>query len=385
MKKVIARLTARPMGAAETETLRQDAEYWYRRIHNCDMAYPLCVRLAMAGDEEARFECAEMLFHGAGTEENKAAAFLLFSGLPAERFPGVHFYLGLCYERGMAVGQDYRKAFRHFTAGAETGDVLCLTQLGTMYGKGNYVEKDAAKAAEYYRRASEAGDALGTTDLAWCYANGEGVGKDLRKALTLYDSAAARREKHAMDELAHFDEYYGRPEGEKRFNRLDIRVYDGGAAARLWESGVCWDRVADINVDGQRLIDLILWKEAPYREREGKGPGSYVPVKASRLYEGLKAAATEGSYENEFGVYCCCCSCGEQGCWDVSFFVAETEDSVIWYAFRHEHTAWEYGLYFRFRKQQYARQLRRLKNAGGRMPDALPVRERTESNNNNIM
>ena len=122
--------------------------------------------------------------------------------------------------------QDYEKAFRYFMAGAKTGDVFCLTQLGTMYGKGHYVVKAPEKAAEFYLRASDGGDVLGTANLAWCYANGEGVEKDLSKALKLYDAAAARREEHAMDELAHFEEYYGCPEGEKRFNRLDIKVYD---------------------------------------------------------------------------------------------------------------------------------------------------------------
>ena len=374
MAKIKPELAFEPMDAAERESLRKEAEKW-KRSCNYDMAYPLYVRLAEAGDEEAKYACAEMLFHGAGREENKAAAFRLFSGLPAEKFPNLSFYLGLCYEQGTAVGQDYEKAFRYFMTGAEAGDVLCLTQLGTMYGKGHYVEKDPVKAAEYYLRASEGGDVLGTTDLAWCYANGEGVEKDLHKALTLYDAAAARREEHARDELAHFEEYYGCPEGEKRFNRLDIKIYDGEDAGRIWEIGF-GGRVADITIDGRRLIDMLLEKEAPYWEEEGKEYGGYSPVKAEWLYDDLMRATADGNYESRFAVYCCCCECGQPGCWDVSFFVTETEDSVIWYGFQHAHRAWAYGLRFRFRKQQYDRQMRRLKNAERRVPDELPAQQR---------
>ena len=85
----------------------------------------------------------------------------------------------------MVVSQNYATAFRHFSAGAEAGDALCMTQLGTMYGKGNYVERDPWKAAEYYRRASEEGDVLGTSNLGWCYANGAGVEKDLKEEVIL--------------------------------------------------------------------------------------------------------------------------------------------------------------------------------------------------------
>ena len=211
MANVIPKPAFQPMSADEMETVRKEAEKW-KSYCNYDMAYPLFARLAKAGNEEAQYACAELMHYGAGTEENKNAAFLLFSGLSTEKFPHLSFYLGLYHEQGWAVPQDYEKAFRHFTAGADAGDVLCLTQLGTMYGKGNYVQKDPVKAFEYYRQAAEGGDILGTSNMAWFYANGEGVEKDLKKALELYEIAAAQREEHAMDELAHFEEYYGKPD-----------------------------------------------------------------------------------------------------------------------------------------------------------------------------
>ena len=214
MVNVRPRLKYVPMDDGETLTFRNEAEKWKKR-GAYGKAWPMYARLTTAGDENARFECAQMLFNGWGTKENKAAALVLFSGLATERFPLLNFYLGLYYEQGLFVVQDYEKAFRYYTAGAEAGDVLCLTQLGTMYGKGNYVDRDPERAAEFYRRASNAGDILGTANLGWCYANGEGVEMDLKKAKELYEIAAAGREEHAVDELAHFDEYYGRPDGEK--------------------------------------------------------------------------------------------------------------------------------------------------------------------------
>ena len=371
MAIITPKMTLRPLNSDEMTAVREEAEKW-RSYCNYDMAYPLLARLAKAGDDDARYACAELMHYGAGTEENKNAAFLLFSGLTADRFPHVLFYLGLYYENGWAVQQNYKKAFRYFTAGAEAGDPLCLTQLGTMYGKGNFVKKDPMKAFEYYRRASEDGDVLGTSNMAWCYANGEGVEKDLEKALELYEDAAAQREEHALDELAHFEEYYGRPDGVKRYNRLDIKIYDAREAEKIWDLENFWGRVADISIDGQRLIDLILREEAPYREKEGRNYSKYTLVKAGSLYDDLMEATKEGTYSNEFGVYACCCPCGESGCFDVSFFVTETDDSVIWHTFHHEHRSWPYHLRFRFRKGQYARQLRRLKNAERRPTDELP-------------
>ncbi len=207
MAKIRPKLVFVPMATDEIESVKIEAD----RRNGCrdySAAYPLYARLAKAGDEEARYTCAELVFYGAGTGENKNAAFLLFSGLPKDRFPHLYFYLGLYCEHGWSVPQNHRKAFGYFTAGAEAGDVLCLTQLGTMYGKGNYVEKNEVTAFDYYRRASEGGDVLGTSNMAWCYANGKGVERDTKKARELYEYAASRREVHAMDELEHFKEYY---------------------------------------------------------------------------------------------------------------------------------------------------------------------------------
>ena len=373
MVKVILRLAVKPMEAAEAQTMKKEMETW-QSYGNYGREFPPCARLALSGDREAMFECGQMLFNGWGTEENKAAALVLFSRLTTAEFPLLNFYLGLYYEQGLLVGQDYGKAFRYFAAGAKAGDPLCLTQLGTMYGKGNHVKKDPVKAADYYRRASEGGDVLGTSNLAWCYANGEGMEKDLKKALELYEYAASEGEAHAMDELAHFREYYGRPEGETRhYNRLDIKIFDSYEANELWDLSGYGGRVADIYVDGQYLRDMLLKEEEPYKEKTEYSDHPYGLIKASTLYDFLMEATEEGTYANEFGVHCCTCpACGEWGCNDVSFHVMETEDSVIWYGFHHENKGYPYHLRFRLRKRQYARQMRRLKNAENRPLDTLP-------------
>ena len=86
MAIITPKMTLRPLDPNEMTAVREEAEKW-RSYCNYDMAYPLLARLAKAGDDDARYACAELMHYGAGTEENKNAAFLLFSGLTADRFP----------------------------------------------------------------------------------------------------------------------------------------------------------------------------------------------------------------------------------------------------------------------------------------------------------
>ena len=68
-----------------------------------------------------------------------------------------NFGLGVCYETGKNVGQDYNEAVKYYTLAAEAGYADAQCNLGLCYLQGKGVEKDAAKAIEWFTKSAEQG------------------------------------------------------------------------------------------------------------------------------------------------------------------------------------------------------------------------------------
>src|SRR5579884_592908 len=71
--------------------------------------------------------------------------------------PAAQFTLGLAYERGHGVEQNYVEAFRWYKTAADHGDAPSQTNLGSMYASGEGVREDQAEAVKWYMRAAVQG------------------------------------------------------------------------------------------------------------------------------------------------------------------------------------------------------------------------------------
>jgi len=78
----------------------------------------------------------------------------------------------------------YRKA-------AEQGDGEAQNNIGVMYENGQGVWEDYAAAVEWYARAAEQGVPRAQNNLAIMYATGKGVAQDLFTAYIWFDIAAS--------------------------------------------------------------------------------------------------------------------------------------------------------------------------------------------------
>jgi TPR repeat protein len=81
---------------------------------------------------------------------------------------------------------------------AEQGSALAQAKLGVMYDEGKGVPQDYAAAASWYRKAAEQGDANAQVILGGKYALGEGVPEDYVIAHMWYNLAAAEGHKNAV-------------------------------------------------------------------------------------------------------------------------------------------------------------------------------------------
>jgi uncharacterized protein len=68
------------------------------------------------------------------------------------------FNLGVMYDEGAGLDQDYAIAARWYRKAADQGFVDAQTNLGMMYYEGQGIPRDLAAAAEWFRRAASQGD-----------------------------------------------------------------------------------------------------------------------------------------------------------------------------------------------------------------------------------
>ena len=102
------------------------------------------------------------------------------------------FNLGLMYEKGRGVPQDYAEAVKWYHLAAAQGDADAQVNLGAKYNYGLGVPQDYAEAIKWYHLAAAQGNASAQRDLGIMYAEGRGVIKDYAQAHMWFSLAAAR-------------------------------------------------------------------------------------------------------------------------------------------------------------------------------------------------
>ena len=88
------------------------------------------------------------------------------------------FNLGVMYDNGEGVPQDYNEAIKWFTKAAEQGDAKAQFNLGNVYYHEEGVPQDYKEAVKWYRKSAEQGDADAQAMVGACYAGGLGVTKN---------------------------------------------------------------------------------------------------------------------------------------------------------------------------------------------------------------
>ena len=89
------------------------------------------------------------------------------------------YNLGVMYDTGEGVPQDYKEAVRWYRLAAEQGHADAQYNLASMYDNGDGVPQDYKEAVRWYRLAAEQGNAKAQYNLANRYYFGEGVIKDI--------------------------------------------------------------------------------------------------------------------------------------------------------------------------------------------------------------
>lgn len=84
-------------------------------------------------------------------------AFAIFEKLANEGDASAQNILGMMYDNGYGVSQDYQKAFYWYSKAADNGVASAQYNLGLMYKNGYGVVQDFQKAFAWYSRAANQG------------------------------------------------------------------------------------------------------------------------------------------------------------------------------------------------------------------------------------
>jgi uncharacterized protein len=120
-----------------------------------------------------------------------AAAFQLFQPLAERGDASAQSNLGVMYEQGRGVAQNYREAMRWFRLAAVQGNASAQSNLGVMYYKGQGIAQDYGEAMKWYRLAAEQRNPEAQFNLGVMYEEGRGVAQDRVRAHMWYNLAAA--------------------------------------------------------------------------------------------------------------------------------------------------------------------------------------------------
>ncbi|MDI1318869.1 MAG: tetratricopeptide repeat protein [bacterium] len=131
--------------------------------------------------EEKKF--VDGLFKAMDELTKSTDKFLEISAAAAKGDREARYALAACYEDGIGVTADSRKALELFSALANQGHLESQFYMGVMYDKARGVSRDAVKAAEWYGKAAEGGLAVAQYNYAVFLAAGDGVPKNLAEAL----------------------------------------------------------------------------------------------------------------------------------------------------------------------------------------------------------
>jgi len=148
--------------------------------------------LAEQGNANAQFFLGVMYDKGRGVPQDYAEAVKWLRKAAEQGVAEAQYNLGVMYDRGLGVPQDYAEAVKWSRKAAEQGYAEAQFNLGVMHDIGLGVREDYAKAMKWFRKAAEQGNAKAQTNLGFMYVLGQSVPQDYAQAHMWFNLAASR-------------------------------------------------------------------------------------------------------------------------------------------------------------------------------------------------
>jgi len=125
-----------------------------------------------------------------GKMQHKSVAFIKLEKKAQQGNATAQYTLGVHYDAGDGVAQDYPMAKNYYEQAAKNGHTAAQTKLGTIYLALNDGNENDSIARNYFRKAAKKGDAEAQVFLGILYSNGQRFTKDIKTSLKWFTKAA---------------------------------------------------------------------------------------------------------------------------------------------------------------------------------------------------
>ena len=166
-----------------------------------DIAYQLFFELADKGIAEAQINLGMMYENGQGVSQDFKEAVRWYRLAADQELTKAQYNLGLMYAQGKGVDKDPIQASKWYRLAADQGLIQAQTTLASMYHEGDGVLKNYEAASKLYRLAAEQGDADAQYKLGLMYSNGEGISQDNKEATKWFQLAVKQGNTLAQEKL----------------------------------------------------------------------------------------------------------------------------------------------------------------------------------------
>lgn len=214
-KLAIAQVTlARMRRAGEIETID-----WEESVGLLETA-------AHSGFADAQYELGVAFDRGIGVTQNYATAALWYRRAADQKLAAAQYNLATLHDEGQGTPRDLERAVELYRLAAGGGNTRAMNNLGYMYEKGRGLRQDYKQAAFWYGQAADLGLAVAQNNLAVLYHMGHGVERDYVAAARWYRASATA----------------GDPIGQ---NNLGLLFANGLGVERDLVEGVKWFSLAE--------------------------------------------------------------------------------------------------------------------------------------------
>ncbi|MGP8201082.1 MAG: tetratricopeptide repeat protein [Limisphaerales bacterium] len=230
---------------------------------------------AEKGEAAAQSELGLMYDLGQGVTQDYAEAVKWLRKAADQGSAQAQYNLGVCYFRGHGVLEDYAEAVKWYRKAAVQSDPMAQYNLGVCCFQGQGVAQDYTEAVKWYRKAAEQDGLAAEYNLGLCYHNGQGVAQDYAEAAKWFRKAAEQGDAAAQYDLGYM---YGGGQGVPQDYIEAYKWYNLAAAQNETNAIRNRDIVASSMtalqiIEGQRLSrEFIVRKEGGPANRADNTP-----------------------------------------------------------------------------------------------------------------
>lgn len=177
----------------------------YFKAGNIVEGYALYEKAAELGDANAQFEMGTSITVGKIDRPLSDGVKWLELAAKNNHIQAIN-NLAICYQQGIGVEKDMKKAFSLYSLAVSKGDAMAEFNVGQAYYFGLGVERNLSKALECVERAADAGCVNAYYMLGQIYENGEKtrdfeIVQDIDTAMAWYSKAAEKGYQPAIESL----------------------------------------------------------------------------------------------------------------------------------------------------------------------------------------